>query len=493
MAISNQVLAGTTCLVVIGLVFAATSKKSDNPNKDRAPATSEKAQIMKRLLTLQKQFDDSQGSMSADDILALCEQHRDIVTDGRNLLKGAQLEEFDAAAAISINLLTQSWQQKSQAEGPPEKPEQVPGKLDEVRKTTPVVVDEEPYVAPGSGPGHADFLRNLREEPSFQQTPSNLDDAVDRYANTQQSVAVGEKSAFTTSGDKLNRPENRKDDPFGEKLANDQAMGGFDTPTTDNVAPLNIESTAEPSEKIDPPNGSEGLNPAPTFSAMSDPAPSKPPKPPQLEPVSAPKVQNLTEALDRVEQTEALYNSTNEVQFGSNDFQTRLDSVRQKIAETNDIRARTELIEKLKLMSAQTNTTVTRDQAAGLAKIDTLMTKAYKFNLSFANRSPETTEMARKRLVACQQKVAEIIGKQSNAGGWGTVSNQVKLDAEILKTLLGGIPPARVKRARSEETVGDLGVRDRDPEQVTKRPRTSEVVDVERSSSGEPARQKSRN
>ena len=270
-------------------------------------------------------------------------------------------------------------------------------------------------------------------------------------------------------------------------------LAGFDTPTTDNVAPLNIESTAEPSEKIDPPNGSEGLNPAPTFSAMSDPPPSKPPKPPQLEPVSARKVQNLTEALDRVEQTEALYNSTNEVQFGSNDFQTRLDSVRQKIAETNDIRARTELIEKLKMMSAQTNTTVTRDQAAGLAKIDTLMTKAYKFNLSFANRSPETTEMARKRLVACQQKVSEIIGKQSNAGGWGTVSNQVKLDAEILKTLIGGIPPARVKRARSEETVGDLGVRDRDPEQVTKRPRTSEVVDVERSSSGEPARQKSRN
>jgi hypothetical protein len=462
MAIDSQLLAGTACVAVICLAFAVTSKTDDliDAGSDDGPTAEDVAEKMTRLLDLKRYWLEHESEMSLREANEHLRSVRLENTSAQRVYQyysgdaSAAQSEYDKEYALFKNIMEQRVREMENVVQADVDLEEVPVNLGNIKETN---IPKPTGVSFEQASASMEIEALYTGPPTFQTTPSDLDNAVDLYANVQESVLTTNertKSAFNQAPDKLNRSENRSDDPVGGQRAAEEVESGIGIPTVNQVEKVIVEEVPEPTKLIkNAREGDQGLNDAPTFESVDDPPPSKP------------------EIIDAIESSEALYgaddtilakanvlkssvqeaganfNSTGDVQFGAETIQTQLETIRRVILNSSDHSERTEMVEKLQQLQKQVQ--VRNDMKPAewevVKKVRSAMDHLYKYD------ALSVDQKYGKRVALYIKKVRDAQEELRAAGDFpnSAALHQVNLDAAIAATIAKRYKPA--KRARNPD------------------------------------------
>jgi hypothetical protein len=496
MAINNQLLAGTACVVVICLVFAVTSKKEDLiASPDEGPTVADVADQMVRLQEQHTYWTENEFVMSrvgVQDYLTTVEKsHTDAFAIFEAFVGDCEQARSDFEAEYAILKAEIQARLNTVPPGPPNVQEtvEVPVRLGDVKRTNLPLTNTFDSAPPiPTEPG-------LANTPSFQTTPADLDNAVDDFAGKEDSVATTNtriEGAFTQSKDELGRPENSASDPLGGKRSAEEVESGVGVPSTPQI------------EKLTPDSVPEAVNAgprmaAPTFQAVTETAPAITETPTvdltqdvEDDETAADRNVLMDEDVDDLTQ-DALFNSTGDVQFGSETIQSQLEAQRQAILNTSDLSEQTELIDTLQRMeqSLKRRDDVPPKEWEIVQKSQRAMSHIYKYNKSKSTKSV-------RRVASYYKQVVEFVNTLDKLGASpeGFSLKVVTLDREIARRINERLGGTKRSRATDFEKVG-LRKRPTDvAPPAPKRPKTESVVEnIEKERApvtGEPAKKRSR-
>ena len=445
MAVSNQLLVGTSCLVIIALVVAATDKTEEEEQEirdtDMVPAPPTRVELAARLDAVENligRWDTIRdGSPSVTDLDDIDAELRVLNLLGQDTFRERQAFHNDEEAkGVFDNLVAQvqgqiaSKRRQLAQQAPVVESDPVPQNAGEpkatnVGQTANFDVDE------GGWPDMTDPT----EQESFYQTPAvDLDRIIDDFSNQQSGTATTDPkdSAFNQAEDGLNVPENEREGT--NKRAAEDDDDGFN----ESSAPTKVPES-EPAVKQE-----LNADPIADFESVPDPPTSQ--MPVEMPPAVPDEKPTHKEVLaSKGSGGDPAFNTTDEQSFGQDNDDSRIDSLLKAREDEEDPEQQ---FEKDKLIQ---DTVPDQTESASLAQVEKVvgvyMTAVYDINkriFTQKSRDPKHLENIKQYIKLLARVVTESPAESA-------VTEAAIQDAERVLVKAIGAYGAKVKPKRARE------------------------------------------